>query len=659
MNTTTSDPYLEFLERYCRDDIVQLAQSDEERLVIDHGELFAYDRELAERFLQKPRDELRKFRNAVSDVDIAAESPEVKVGVGSIKPDKSVPELRHTDLGSYIGVRGRVQEVTQVKPKVSRVFFECENCGNTFDYQVQGTIKIPQGCSCDYPAIAEVEERWEYRDHQLLKLGSLPEENGGDSSDSLAVHCYDDLAGKVANGDIVRVNGMLLHDTDDLEKEKYPSTRRDWYLEAEAIDSENQTFDEFEAERINEIKEISERDDLYDALIDSFAPHILTDEYGDMQKLGMVLQQFGGVKRTLPNGKERKRDINILLVGDPGAGKSQYLSEGEAIAPKSVKASGKGATPAGLTATAEQSDLTNSWTLSAGALVLANNGLACIDEFDKMNDNTRKSMHEALEDQQVPINKAGINTTLATKCSVLAAANPEYGRYDRFEPLSEQIDLGPTMIQRFDLIFAMVDTPDEETDKRIVHHQLAFDSDKQQPEIEMDLLREYIAYARQRIKPSWDDGDKLRDLIAEYYADLRKRATGDDGYSDIGPRVTDSLRRLAEASARARLSDTVDVQDVKRACDLMDYHIGQVGLDEDGNITQAGGNKSVMEQKAEEQGERESRHETIVAYLRGNAMPISDISRDLGIEREQLKDDLDRLVQQERVDKLPNNRYEA
>lgn len=658
MSTTTHDPYVEFLTNYCRENISQLEAGDKDRLIIDYGELHQYDPSLAERSLHNHTEELRNFRQALPDVDLPIPVGDNPVGIGSVKPDKAVSELREEHLGEYIGVRGRVSEVTQVKPKATKVFFKCNTCGNTKEYPVHNTVFMPQGCNCDRPAWEEVEEQWEYKDHQLIKLSTLPEEDGTDTTSEVTVHCYNDLAGDVTTGDIVRVNGPLVHDNEDLEKDTYPSARRDWYLVAKAIDSEEQTFDDFEAERLDEIREISNRDDLFDALVDSYAPHILTDEYGDIQKLGLVLQQFGGVKRKLPNGKERKRDINILLVGDPGAGKSQYLGEADAIAPKSVMASGKGATPAGLTATAEQSDLTNSWTLSAGALVLANNGIACIDEFDKMNDNTRKSMHEALEDQQVPINKAGINTTLSTKCSVLAAANPEHGRYDRFEPLSEQIDLGPTMIQRFDLIFAMVDTQDTDRDKRVVKHQLAFD-DAEEPEIEMSLLREYIAYARQRIQPRWENADTLRDMIAEYYADLRERSTGDDGYSDIGPRVTDSLRRLSEASARARLSDTVEVQDVKRACDLMDYHIGQVALDEDGEITQASGDKSVIEKKAEEQGEREKRHDTIVSYLEGNTVPLSDISRDLGIEREQLKADLKRLVERDRVGKEANERYSA
>ncbi len=604
MNTTT-DHYIEFLRDYYKEEVVRLESDDVDRLVIEYGDLHQYDPELAEITLNRYEEELGKFKKALPEVDTPIPIGKHPVGLGSVKPDKAVSELRQEHLNEYIGVRGRVSEVTQVKPKASHVFFKCNNCGNTKDYDVHNTVFLPQGCNCDRPAWQEVEERWQYRDHQLIKLSTLPEEDGTDTTSELTVHCYDDLAGEVTTGDIVRVNGPLVHENEDLEKDTYPSARRDWYLVAKAIDSEEQTFDDFEAERIDEIKEIAERDDLFQALVDSYAPHILTDEYGNTQKLGLVLQQFGGVRRKLPNGKERKRDINILLVGDPGAGKSQYLGEADAIAPKSVMASGKGATPAGLTATAEQSDLTNSWTLSAGALVLANNGLACIDEFDKMNDNTRKSMHEALEDQKVPINKAGINTTLATKCSVLAAANPEYGRYDRFEPLSEQIDLGPTMIQRFDLIFALVDSQDTDRDKRIVKHQLAFD-DVQEPEIEMELLREYIAYARQRIKPRWDNAEPLREKIADYYADLRERSTGDDGYSDVGPRVTDSLRRLSEASARARLSNTVEHEDVERACRLMDYHIGQVALDENGEITQASGDKQPWQQKEDEKSEPDS-----------------------------------------------------
>lgn len=660
------DEMEQFLRSYYKEELLEFVQGypkDNITFTIDWSSLYQFNPDIADDAQIQPEYFIRGFEHVLQTidlpVDIAVEN--ARVGFCNVTPDVRVNELRKDHIGHYIGVYGRVSEMTQVNPEVQEPIAICQTCAAEIEMlDVGDEIELPRECpSCgEFTEYEFSHDKSESRDKQLIELSTLAEETGASQSDTLMVEVYDDLVGQVEAGDTLRLNGILKFDVNELVGGNKIDRSPGILLDCRGIDSEEQTFDDFEAERLDEIKAIAERKDLFEALTDSYAPHILTDEYGNVQKLGLVLQQFGGVRRKLPNGKERKRDINILLVGDPGAGKSQYLGEADAIAPKSVMASGKGATPAGLTATAEQSDLTNSWTLSAGALVLANNGLACIDEFDKMNDNTRKSMHEALEDQQVPINKAGINTTLSTKCSVLAAANPEHGRYARFEPLSEQIDLGPTMIQRFDLIFAMVDTQDTDRDKRIVKHQLAFD-DVQEPEIEMDLLREYIAYARQRIQPSWTDADNLRDMIAEYYADLRERSTGDDGYSDIGPRVTDSLRRLSEASARARLSDTVEVQDVKRACDLMDYHIGQVALDENGEITQAGGDKSILEKKAEEQGEREKRHETICAYLEGNTFTPSDIARDLGMPREQVKDDLKRLVERERVDKLPNERYEA
>lgn len=596
-----------FLRRYYKEDILKLAEkypNEQRSLEVDWSDIYQFDPDLCDDIHQAPDVFIDGFNEALQTYDIPSgvELSDARVRFVNADPNKRINTLRSRDIGRYLSVTAQVEEVTQVKPEIEVGTFECVVCQNfTEVHKVGETINTPEQCrSCERNAGFEFRRNHStIRDKQLLNLKPLPEDGGGDTSGDLKVEVYGDLAGNVNAGDRIKVSGKLEMDVESMQVEATPDASREMYMMANGFEREQESFDDLETTRLDEIKELAERDDLFEVLTNSFAPHILTDEYGDTIKRGIILQLFGGVRRELPNGVTRRGDINVLLVGEPGTGKSQYLKAANEIAPKGVKASGKGATAAGLTATAEQSELTGGWSLKAGALVMANNGMACIDEFDKMSDGARKSMHEALEDQEIPINKAGMNVTLPAQCSVLAAANPEYGRYDRTMSLSEQIDLGPTLISRFDLIFGLTDSANEERDKEISRHQLRTDGEELEPEIDTELLREYVAYARQNVDPAWP-GSQPEEEIADYYSGLREDSDDDVTGPSIGPRMNDGLRRLAEASARARLSPVVEDQDVERAKQRMNYHIGQVALDENGDITQADGSQSPKEKQREE-----------------------------------------------------------
>jgi len=630
-----------FLRRYYKEDILKLAEkypNEQRSLEVDWSDIYQYNPDLCDDIHQAPDIFIEGFNEALQTFDVPSgvELSDARVRFVNAEPNKRINNLRSRDIGRYLSVTAQVEEVTQVKPEIDTGVFECVICQNFTEVEKVGeTINTPEQCrSCERNAGFEFRRNEStIRDKQLLNLKPLPEDGGGDTSGDLKVEVYGDLAGDVNAGDRIKVSGKLEMDVESMQVETTPDASREMYMEANGFEREQESFDDLEPTRLDEIKELADRSDLFEVLTDSFAPHILTDEYGDNIKLGVVLQLFGGVRRELPNGVTRRGDINVLLVGEPGTGKSQYLKAANQIAPKGVKASGKGATAAGLTATAEQSDLTGGWSLKAGALVMANNGMACIDEFDKMSDGARKSMHEALEDQEIPINKAGMNVTLPAQCSVLAAANPEYGRYDRTTALSEQIDLGPTLISRFDLIFGLTDSADVEKDRDISKHQLRTDGDELEPEVETELLREYVAYARQNVKPSWPDGSP-EERIAEYYSDLRQDSDDDTTGPSIGPRMNDGLRRLSEASARARLSDVVEKQDVERATQRMDYHIGQVALDENGEITQADGSKSAREQQREEFAQLKP---DILEAVGDERVFPQDVAREVGITEDKAR----------------------
>ena len=301
---------------------------------------------------------------------------------------------------------------------------------------------------------------------------------------------------------------------------------------------------------------------------------------------------------------------------------SQMISYVENIAPRSVYTSGKGSSAAGLTAAAVRDDFGDGqqWSLEAGALVLADKGIAAVDELDKMDSSDRSAMHEGLEQQKISVSKAGINATLKARCSLLGAANPKYGRFDQYEPIGEQIDLEPALISRFDLIFTVTDSPDPEHDSRLAKHiiktnyagelntqreelasseftsdQVAEVTQEVAPEIDAELLRKYIAHAKRSCYPTMTE--EAKELIEEFYVDLRSKGADEDAPVPVTARKLEAMVRLAEASARLRLSDTVEREDADRATDIVESCLKDIGIDPetgqfDADVVETGTSKS-------------------------------------------------------------------
>jgi len=270
--------------------------------------------------------------------------------------------------------------------------------------------------------------------------------------------------------------------------------------------------------------------------------------------------------------------------------------------------------------------------------------MASIDEFDKMSSGARKSMHEAMEDQRVPINKAGINTVLPTETAILAAANPNGGEFDRFTPLTAQIDLEAPLISRFDLIFGLVDEQDEKRDAEIAHSQ--YESEPQEPVIDEGLLTEYVAYARQNVKPSFDD-KAVEERLVNWYVEQRKKHEDSDGLN-IGPRTNDALRRLSEASARMRLSPVVEMQDAERAIGLKKMHFGDVMFNRDGEFD-AGQGEGYEPPKPTSQKERMNGVKELVEELETRD---SGVANDDAVDAAVEKFNLSKEVAQDTVDSL-------
>jgi replicative DNA helicase Mcm len=328
-------------------------------------------------------------------------------------------------------------------------------------------------------------------------------------------------------------------------------------------------------EEERQILDLSKDPLIHNNLINSVAPSIYGYEH---LKESVMYLLFGGVAKLLPDGIRIRGDSNVLFIGDPGTAKSQMLQYVAKIAPRGLYTSGRGSTAAGLTAAVLQ-EKGGGMTLEAGALVLADKGVCCIDEMDKMRTEDRVAIHEAMEQQTVSIAKGGIVATLNARSSILAAGNPTLGRYDPYRTIAENVQLPVTVLSRFDLIFIIRDEPESQLDERMAEHILTLHrtgATPAQPAIEPSLLRKYVSYAKQ-INPKLSDEAMQR--LQEFYLLMRSASESRDSPIAITPRQLESLIRLAEARARAALRDTITIEDAQAVILLMKTSLDQVGID--------------------------------------------------------------------------------
>jgi replicative DNA helicase Mcm len=625
-----TERFIQFYRNYYREEIGQLAQrypNEQRSLYVSYDDLFQFDRDLAEDFLNKPEQMREYAEEALRLYDLPADVSlgRAHVRIEDLPESVDIRGIRvHDDhIGKLVSIQGIVRKATDVRPKVTEAAFECQRCGTmTYIPQSDGGFQEPhecQGCERQGPFRVNFDQS-EFVDSQKLRIQESPEGlRGGETPQSLDVDIIDDITGEVSPGDHVTCVGVL--HIEQVEQGNEKSAIFDLYMDGVSISIEDEEFEDMDITEADkrDIIELSERDDIYEAMVGSIAPAI----YGyEEEKLAMILQLFSGVTKHLPDGSRIRGDLHMLLIGDPGTGKSQMISYVENIAPRSVYTSGKGSSAAGLTAAAVRDDFGDGqqWSLEAGALVLADKGIAAVDELDKMDSSDRSAMHEGLEQQKISVSKAGINATLKARCSLLGAANPKYGRFDQYEPIGEQIDLEPALISRFDLIFTVTDSPDPEHDSRLAQHiiktnyagelntqreelasseftseQVAEVTEEVAPEIDSELLRKYIAHAKRSCFPTMTE--EAKELIEEFYVDLRSKGADEDAPVPVTARKLEAMVRLSEASARVRLSDTVEREDADRATDIVESCLKDIGVDPetgqfDADVVETGTSKS-------------------------------------------------------------------
>ena len=578
----------EFFEKSYHAELLEKVRKDEKFLVVDFSDISKFDPDLASDLLDQPDETLEAAEASLQDFDIE-NIADFKIRIKGLPETQKimVREVRSKNLGSFLTIEGVVRQKSDVRPQVTSARFECPNCGNIIGViQLDKKFKEPTRCGCGRKGKFRLISK-ELVDAQGLFLEEAPEDlEGGEQPKRINVFLKRDLVSPMSDkktnpGSKIRVNGIVKEDPIIL-RTGGQSTRFDLLFEANYVESVEEGFSDItiSKDELKEIRDIANDPKVYTRLIGSIVPSI----WGyDRIKEALVFQLMGGVRKTRKDGIVTRGDIHILLIGDPGSGKSQILKRIGKVAPKGRFISGKGVSGAGLTAAVVRDEFLQGWALEAGALVLANKGICCIDELDKMTPEDRSAMHEALEGQTVTISKANIQATLRAETTVLAAANPKFGRFDPYEDIPKQIDLPPTLINRFDLIFPIKDLPEKTRDDKMAKFILNLHQhpDTEAEEMPSPLLRKYIAYARQNINPVLTDS--AIEIIKEYYLKMRASGYAEGGIKTIpiSARQLEGLVRLAEAAAKIRLSKKVTKKDAQKAIDLLDFCLRQIAMDQE------------------------------------------------------------------------------
>ncbi|MYL15687.1 minichromosome maintenance protein MCM [Halorubrum distributum] len=607
-NETLTETLTRFLRERYRDAVGTLAQrypNEQRSLVIDYDELFEFDHAIAEDVLAKPGEMREYFEEALRAYDLPAD-----VDLANAHVRVSNLPAEHTyypggfspteQASNYRAITGEVSKVTDQYSKIVEAAFECRRCGTmTYIPQTDSGFQEPhecQGCERQGPFDVNYDQS-AFVDAQQFRLATPPEISEG-SGTEIDVFVEDDLADIVTAGDRVTVAGTIHLEQQTQGNEK--TGKFEPYIDAGALEVNETDHTDVdvmpeERERIHELADGAEGDPL-DLAADSLAPKI----YGnDKIKRVLILAQVGGSKTVYSDGTHDRGEFHVLLLGDPGTAKSKLIDRVEDLGWRTVGVSGKGATVAGVTASAVQDDFGDGGSaLEAGAFVKAHKGAVCIDELDDMPADVRAAMLDPMSKQRISINKWGINATLRTETAVVAAGNPKYGRFNPYEAVQDQFDLESNLLSRFDLVFTLTDQPDPDRDSTITRHILdARDAAKREmadldvsdeaadtiaTPVDRDLLRKWIALAKQQPEPVFASED-VKEWLDESFTDLRSL----NGYDEDSPvpvtfRKLEGIVRIAEAAAKFEFSETIEMRHVQFATNVVGESMRDYGTDEDG-----------------------------------------------------------------------------
>ncbi|MFA6271453.1 MAG: minichromosome maintenance protein MCM [Candidatus Paceibacterota bacterium] len=572
-------------------------------LTIDFREVEKFGSEgllLADEILENPGKVVEDVHDAIYGNDLIRTKDgkppkEVNVRFSGLREKTPVRLIRTDDVNRFIAIDCVILTVTEVLPRIVEAVFRCPRGHFTMKHQSYGKFIEPDSCGtdeCTYKKLELMPKRSKYLNQQLLKVQETSEGlRPGQQPQTINVVVLDDICDQLYPGDHAVLNGIVRSTQRVVRGEK--STIFDLYFELSSIEAEKREFDEITIteESIAQIKEIAKSGQALEMVATSIAPSIYG--YEDIKR-GMALQMFGGVSSENSDGTINRGDIHVLILGDPGVAKSKLIKYASKQTPRGVFVSSVTSSGVGLTGMATR-DENGRWTIEAGALPLADMGIAAVDEIDKADSDTIDSLLNIMEDGEVRITKAGQNRVLKARCSLICAGNPKDERFDLYNgDIVDQIDLPPAFMSRIDLPYLMFDTPEENLDRARSNHVIKTryiaecrtagkldrisdeDLKSVEPPIPAPLLKQYIAYAKRTVTPIMNP--QVRQYLTDHYVGLRCKQLKKSANVPT-MRQQEALVRLAEAAAKIRLSPEVALKDAEAAITIFDNCMKAIATD--------------------------------------------------------------------------------
>ncbi|XP_073248217.1 DNA replication licensing factor mcm5-A-like [Porites lutea] len=574
-------------------------------LEVDLQDLTSYDEQLADKLTKSPAEFLPLFEDAAKEMADEVTKPrplgeeevqDIQITLKSDANPMSVRELRSEQMAKLVKIPGIIISASAIRAKATNITIQCRSCRNTISNiplkpGLEG-YAMPRKCPsdqagrppCPLDPFYIMPDKCKCVDFQVLKLQESPDAvPNGEMPRHMQLYCDRYLTEKVVPGNRVTVMGIYsikkVAQKADKDRDSVGVGIRKPYLRVVGIQVDTEGPGRSTGAPLNPLEEeefnrFASRPDAFETIAKSIAPFIYGSE--DVKKAISCLL-FGGSRKRLPDGLTRRGDINVLLLGDPGTAKSQLLKFVEKVSPIGVYTSGKGSSAAGLTASVMRDPASRNFIMEGGAMVLADGGVVCIDEFDKMREDDRVAIHEAMEQQTISIAKAGITTTLNSRCSVLAAANSVFGRWDETKG-EENIDFMPTILSRFDMIFIVKDEHEQSKDMHLakhvmqVHLNAAQTGQAQEGELSLNFLKKYIGYCRNKCGPRLSE--EAAQMLKNRYVLMRSGARDYERDAEkkinipITVRQLEAIIRISESLAKMRLLPFATAAHVEEALRL-------------------------------------------------------------------------------------------
>ncbi|MFX1445995.1 MAG: minichromosome maintenance protein MCM [Promethearchaeota archaeon] len=589
-----------------QDQINKIIDDGGNTLIILFEDLLSFDPQIAELLKNDPEtlleDAIEAYMNVIKlqSGSLTNEKYFVRITTKDEKSPLKIPirGLRSKNIDKLVWFKGILVRISTVRPKLTIAVFECILCGASINIpQLTSKVRWPKFCTnkrCKAKAHSDfrlISKNSQFIDWQSITIQEVPEDlPAGRIPRSVQAILTYDLVDTIKPGDRINIMGVFKSVLAQSIK-GLNSTLFKTYVDVNFVDPEDKSdeYIDISKEDIKTIKKLSKEPMIQKKIARSIASSIFGR---DDLKMACALSIFGGTRKPRPGGSFKRGDIHVLFVGDPGTGKSEILKSAVEISPRGLYTSGKGSSGVGLTAAVIKDTETGQMNLEAGAVVLANGGIASIDEFDKMDVADRSALHEAMAQQTVSIAKAGIVATLKAQTAIIAAANPHTGRFNEYKSFTENTKLPPSLLSRFDLIFKVMDHPDPANDAQMAEFILQSatmdpedflgdteKSNKMVAPIRKEILTKYIKYAKKNCFPILSE--EAKETIKQFYLDLRGQYKKEDAIVSILARNLEALVRMSEAYAKMALRDTVLKEDVDEIIILFKRYLKDTGYDKE------------------------------------------------------------------------------